>query len=213
MKKILIFGVLILSFLSFDSVSANGGDPENEIGGANCQAPYYIPNACPAPYRPGISGGYTADLNCQLQRITSPGTRCCPNICVNADGSRQSGTLPGEGNPELFRSFEVFNTTIRVNPDNIGTIINILFTTVLGFVSLYAIVRGIYVTGVKRTMVSTPDEIAAINQELTNLVIGAIICWGFIIIIQVIANLIGVGQLSNLDISGGDTGGVVITIK
>jgi len=180
-------------------------------GSDTCQAPYYIPSSCSNPYIPGKAGGYTADLNCQLVRITKPGTeeaKCCPNICVNASGERVSAQLPEE-----IIQLEVFNTTIEINPDNIGTIINILFTTALGLVSLYVIIRGIYVAGVKRPMATTPDDLANLNKELTNLAIGAIICWGFIIIIQVVANLLGVGQLSNLDISGGETGGAIIRVK
>lgn len=179
---------------------------------ADCQAPYYIPSACPSPYMPGVASGYTADLNCQLVKITKPGTpeaNCCPNICVTEAGEANYGA----SNPQVFSQLEVFGTTIKINPDNIGTIVNILFTTVLGLVSIYAIVRGIYVTGVKRPMAITPDQIAELNKELSNLIIGVIICWGFIILIQLIANLLGVGQLNSLDISGGESGGTVITIN
>jgi len=183
----------------------------------DCKAPYFIPNGCQNPYIPGESRGYTADLNCQLVRITRPGSAgasCCPNICVTAEGEIDTTNGTGnEQNPAVFSQLEVFNTTIKINPNNIGTVINILFTTLLGAVSLYAIVRGIYVTGIKRPMAVTPEQIADLNKELTNLIIGVVICWGFIIIIQVIANLLGVGQLNNLDISGGDSGGTVITIN
>lgn len=213
MKKTALFVFLIASSLIFGFTHVYAApDPASEAGGSKCQAPYYIPSACPTPYRPGVSGGYTADLNCQLLKLTDPGNKCCPNICVNSNGESPENSLAAD-NPELFSKLEVFNTTIRVNPDNIGTIINILFTTILGLVSLYAIIRGFYVAGVKRPMVIDADSIAGINKELTNLIIGAAICWGFIIIIQVIANLIGVGQLSNLDISGGESGGTVVTIK
>lgn len=200
--KALLFIVITIILSSGIKLSAQSTD---------CIAPYFIPDDCSVPYVPGKSGGYTADLNCQIVRITKPGTdeaKCCPNICVNENGDRVSAQLPSE-----ITQTEVFGTTIRINPDNSGTIINILFTTILGLVSVYAIVRGIYVTGVKRPMAITPDQIAEINKELTNLIIGVVICWGFIILIQVVANLLGVGQLNNLDISGGESGGTIITIK
>ncbi len=201
--KIKIFLFLVTSLVLASSIKISAA--------TDCVAPYFIPDACAVPYIPGKSPGYTADLNCQIVRITKPGTteaQCCPNICVDTDGTRISATLPTE-----VTQTEVFGTNIRINPDSAGTIINILFTTVLGLVSVYAIIRGIYVTGVKRPMAIEAEKIAEINKELTNLVIGLIISWGFIILIQVVANLLGVGQLSNLDISGGESGGTVITIK
>jgi len=201
--KLKIFLLTFISFVLFTSLKVDAA--------TDCVAPYFIPDACGVPYVPDKSPGYTADLNCQIVRITKPGTpeaNCCPNICVDASGNRVSTTLPTE-----VTQTEVFGTTIRVNPENSGTIVNILFTTVLGLVSIYAIIRGIYVTGIKRPMVIEAEKIAEINKELTNLVIGVIISWGFIILIQVVANLLGVGQLNNLDISGGETGGTVITIK
>lgn len=206
--KVTVLAILLSTVLVGVKISADS------VGSASCQAPYYIPSGCNTPYVPGKSPGYTADLNCQLVRITKPGTPealCCPNICVDANGDKQTGS-GADVVPEVT-NLEVFNTTIRINPNNAGTIINILFTTVLGLVSVYAIVRGLYVTGVKRAMAITPDQIAELNQELTNLVIGVVICWGFIIVIQVVANVLGVGQLNNLDISGGESGGTVITIK
>ena len=201
--KFKILALILLVSVSLLSVKVSAA--------SDCIAPYFIPNKCQNPYIAGQAEGYTADLNCQLVRITQPGTpaaSCCPNICVGPDGKE----IGGKTNPKEFQKLEVFGTTIKINPDNIGTIINILFTTVLGIVSLYAIFRGIYVTGVKRPLAITADQIAEINKELTNLIIGVIICWGFIIVIQVIANLLGVGQLNNLDFSS-DSSGTVITIQ
>jgi hypothetical protein len=194
---------LLLTIISFFTI---GFVVNAQSGSGQCDAPYYIPSACPAPYRPGVSGGYTADLNCQLEKFTDPQSNCCPNKCVTADGSSNTGAQ----NPDLFWDIDVFGTVMRINPDSTPVFINILFTTVLGLVSLYAIIRGIYVTGVKRTMATTPDEIAEVNKELTNLIIGAALCWGFIILIQVVANFLGVGSLSSLDFSSGDSGTVII---
>lgn len=209
MKNLLIFlsvaffSVVILS----NTMSLSAQSQVQELG---CTAPYYIPSACKTPYVPGRSAGYTADLNCQLERISNPASRCCPNYCVDSSG--EAVGLSTETN-ELVSALEVFNTTIKVSPDNLGVLINILFSTVLGLVSLYTIIRGIYVTGVKRPMATSADDIANLNKELTNLIIGAVICWGFIILIQVVANLFGVGQLNSLDISGGEGGGTVIVIQ
>jgi hypothetical protein len=204
--KFKVFALIIIASLFI------GFKVHAQIPGCNV-APFYVPDACPSPYIPGKAAGYTADLNCQLKRITNPqNPGCCINKCVDADGE-DTGSVTSAENPAVFTNLEVFGTTIKINPNNIGTIINILFTTVLGLVSIYAIARGIYVTGVKRPMATTPDQIAEINKELTNLIIGVIISWGFIIVIQVVANLLGVGQLNNLDISGGAEGGTVITIN
>lgn len=198
MKRIIIlsstFIILIGSYVGVSSISAS-----------QCTAPYYIPSGCESPYVPGQRAGYTADLNCQLEKLVNPGSDCCPNICVDRSGNPSVSV----DNPDLFWDLEVFGTLIRINPENTPVLVNILFTTALGIVSLYVIIRGIYVTGVKRPMAITPEEIAEINKELTNLVIGAIICWGFIILIQVVANLLGVGSLGSLDFSGGSSGSVI----
>lgn len=209
--KLFIGVFFVLSLIPFFIISAQDA--------ASCPPPYYIPTACPSPYIPGQKGGYTADLNCKLENFftgtsldTTNTARCCPNRCVDASGDKVtvSGFWP-TSNPSEFRSFEVFGTTIRINPDNIPSLINILFTTALGLVSLYTIARGIYVAGVKRSSAQSAEDIANVTKELTNLLVGALIAWGFIIVIQVVAGFLGVGQLNNLDISGGDN--LVVTIN
>lgn len=202
--KLFIGVFFVLSLLSFSSISAQSSD--------DCAAPYYIPKACPSPYVPGQRGGYTADLNCPLSGFLSAEKRnCCPNKCVSSSGSALSGSTTDIENPVEFQKFEVFGTTIRLNPENIPALINILFTTALGLVSLYTIARGIYVAGVKRSSAQSAEDIANVTKELTNLLVGALIAWGFIIVIQVVAGFLGVGQLNNLDISGGDN--LVVTIN
>jgi hypothetical protein len=204
--KIFLSTVIILI------VAAMMGGSAVVSAAGDCAPPYYIPQACPSPYVPGQRGGYTADLNCPLSGFINPeAPGCCRNKCVDSSGNSLSGTTTNPENPVEFQRFEVFGTTIRLNPDNIPSLINILFTTALGFVSLYTIARGIYVAGVKRASAQSAEDIANVTKELTNLLIGALIAWGFIIVIQVIAGLLGVGQLNNLDISGGDN--LVVTIN
>lgn len=203
-SRFIIFLAFVLFFSSFAVSKVNA----IEIGDS-CPAPRFIPTECPTPYRPGRSGGYTADLNCAASKFTNPGNNCCPNMCVDSGGNP---TTTPEVLPEEYNQFEVFGTTIRVNPNNFGTLVNLAFTTFLGLVSIYVILRGIYVAGVKRPNATTDEEIANISKELTNLVIGFVICWSFIIVIQLVANFLGIGRLTDMDFSGGD-GSLVITIK
>ncbi len=214
MKKLLLGLILAVSLFNVASVSYVKA--AGQCSG-DCTAPCYIPSACTKAYNPGVSGGYTADINCATKSILDPSILnhsspkfCCPNKCVDSNGN-DAATATGEDT--TFKKFEVFGTTFRVNPNNVGTIINIIMISILGAISVYVLIRGIYVAGIKRTMAVTDEEIANLNKELTNLVIGFIICWGFIIVIQLVANLLGVGSLSNLDISGGNGGGLVVTVQ
>ena len=174
----------------------------------NCKAPYYIPSSCPEAYIPGTRAGYTADLNCANNRIINPKIDCCPNMCVNIDGTPNTkGTLVSQ-----VTQFEVFNTTFRVSTDSIPTLINLLISTILGIFSLYTLIRGMFVAGYKRSQATSAEDIANINKDLTNMVIGFALAWGFIILIQIVASALGVGQLSNMDLTSSSTG-TVITIK
>lgn len=205
MKKFIFLLLILLGPILLSSVvSINALDI-----GPGCQIPRYIPSSCQTPYQPGKSGGYTADLNCTAAKFIDPSNNCCPNRCVDTQGNAvgTSEDLPGE-----YRQFEVFGTSIRINPNNIGTLINLAFTTFLGLVSLYTIVRGIYVAGVKRPNSTNDEDIANISKELINLIIGFVICWSFIIVIQLLANFLGIGKLSDLDFTSG-SGNLVITVK
>lgn len=187
--------------------------------GPDCPAPRYVPSACTDVYQPGKSAGYTVDLNCSASKFIDPSNKCCLNKCVDKDGNTEqsgnnnNGEDPDNGLSEQYRKFEVFGTSIRINPENIGTLINLAFTTFLGIVSLYTVLRGIYVAGVKRPNVTAEEDVKKVYSELVNLVVGFSLAWGFIIILQLVSNFLGIGKLSDLDFTSSGEGSLVITVK
>lgn len=200
-------GLLSISYKTNAATNQTNNSPANCISSSSsnttsvkCDAPYYIPSNCPNDYVP--------DLQCINTRLFNPGILCCPNKCNNAPSNVCDTVYQ-----TYFSQFDIFGTTFKINPNNLPTIINLFITTILGLISIYALLRGIYVAGIKRTQAISPEDIANLNKELTNLVIGFIIAWGFIIIIQIVANILGVGSLSNIDINGGKSGGLVVTIN
>ncbi len=206
MKKFLLLTIFIFFSLglfisSLNSVVAQTGSQTKE-----CESPTYIPK-CTLVLDPNsgeMVPDYVPDLNCAARKIIDPKFQCCYNKCRNKSG---------ESVADEYLEFVVFNTNFRINPENVPSLINLGFSTFLGIVSVYALFRGIYVAGVKRTEAITPDDIEKLNKELTSLVIGFVIAWAFILIIQIVANILGVGDLSRLDVSSESGGENNIVIR
>lgn len=189
MIKFLIFITIFSSFSLLLTSSAFAQD---------CGAsPYFVPEACPTTYQP--------DFNCQTEKILNPGTQCCPNICPGDSGVGQPEEL------EVVTS--IFNNKIGVKSgEQIPTLINLVVTTLLGIVSVYATVMGIYIAGFVRARSTDDAEIAKANKTLGTLIAGFLLAWSFIFIIQVVANFLGLGSLSNLELID-ETNADVITIE
>lgn len=187
-----------IGFLSASTVNASGLP-------AGCEPPFGIPSACPS------AGDYEPDFNCINAKVINPKLECCPNRCV---GGATIGEDPSESLQPLTK-FNIFNTQISLdfrNPNTIPTLVNLLISTALGIVSLYVLFRGIYIAAFVRTRSTSPEDIAKVNKELTNLLIGFLIAWGSIFIVQLVANLLGLGSLSNLSVSGTEDA-LLITIQ
>jgi len=190
-KIVIVFTLIISAYLLVTGkVYADQGD-------ASCPPPFYVPPSCTTDFVP--------DLNCQANKISNPDDKCCPNVCPGSKGEII------DPSSSTYRKFVIFGTEFRLDPNKVPAVIKVVFQTFLGIVSIYALVRGVYVAGFKRTTVNTPDEIAKINKELTNLVIGFMICWGFILVVQVVGNFLGLGSLNTVSV--GTSGGPVVVIK
>lgn len=143
------------------------------------------------------------DFNCINQRFIDPGVNCCEDKCA--------GDAIEEVEP-VFENLEVFGASFRVREDRkIIALINLGVTTFLGFASLYALGRGVYLAAIKRPD-ATDDDLSKINKELTNMLIGFAISWGFIIIMQVVASFLGLGSINELILFGSGAGSSTITI-
>jgi hypothetical protein len=174
MKKIAVRSILFIFMFFCLSGIVSAQDCGND--------PYKIPAGC--------ENNYTVDFNCQNRRIIDPSETCCIHIC------KTSGSTAA---PEQLDELEVFGFRVAVDASKrIPLFINLAFTTALGLVSAYAVVVGIYYAGVKRARATTSEEIEEVNKTLKQLVIGFIIAWSFIFIIQFIFNLLGLGSLNDM---------------
>jgi len=89
-----------------------------------------------------------------------------------------------------------------------------MIQTILGLISLYTLFRGVYLAGFKRTADNNTGDIEKINKEFTNLVIGFVISWSFIFILQLVGGALGLGSLTTLQVKGtGPSSGTTIIIK
>ncbi len=158
-----------------------------------------LPEACQN------AGQFEPDFNCINRKLLNPSVDCCEDKCSD---DNQEFTIPNELDP----LFSFFGYTFAVKDgQQIPTLINLAISTFLGFVSVYALGMGIYQGAVVRARTTDPEKIAEVSKSFVALVGGFILSWGFIVIMQVVANLIGLGSLQDLTIIG-DDGGTTITI-
>lgn len=208
MKKILNLKVLVFA-LFISSVVFIQGSWNKADAASSCEAPYYIPSGCgnDANGNPNIE----PDYECMNVKILKPGSSLAQSCCINKCKGG-TGTTPGQETASL-RRLEAFGAQFAISASSIPKIINIVFSTVLGLISIYVLIRGIYVAGVKRTQATSADQIATLNKELTNLVIGFIILWSIIFIIQVVFGLLGLGSVSDIKIGTDPSDKNVIVIQ
>ena len=185
---IIVFSLIIVSFIIFYIFT---GETKAQL---SC-----LPEDCRG------QGQYTIDFSCVNKKITSPGFNCCEEKCVGDPGA--TDVL----NEEIEPLFSFFGYTFAVREgQQIPVLINLVITTFLGIVSVYTLGMGIYQGAVVRARATDPETIAAVQKTVLTLIIGFILSWGFIVIIQVIANLIGLGSLQDLTLVG--DGGINIII-
>ncbi len=192
MKKYLTKLILLSAIMSFISFSGFVifSTPVQAQTESIC-----IPSACPNDYEP--------DFNCINERLFNPDSTCCQNKCKGSAGA------PNVTTPEIQPLIRFFGRTLAIREaSQLPVIINLAITTFLGFVSVYAVVYGIYVAGFIRARTTNEEEIQKANKTLIYLFAGFILAWSFIIIIQLIANVLGLGSLNNLVVvdSGGGSG-------
>jgi hypothetical protein len=149
--------------------------------------------ACPDGYPPQCPDDYVPDFSCILAKTVNPGGSgrviCCENKCRN-DADTSSGQV--DDILASYREINFFNTDILLNEKKIPNLINLAFSTVVGLAGLYALIRGIYVAGFKRPNAITSDELQKVNKELTNLLIGFVLTFSFIFIIQLVISILNI---------------------
>lgn len=206
--KIIIFTALILFFIPALTISAAGGGQTRECSGD----PYEIPSEC--------KDDFIIDAKCQSLKILSPQSelaqKCCIHICKGDTSTAEDpkNTL----NQEDLAFLNVFGVKLGLDfsaenrTKTISTLINLVITTILGIFSFYALFRGVYLAAVKRPVLTKPEDISKLNKEFTSLLIGFVIAWGVIFIVQLVFSILGLGSLTNFSFENAQNG-VVITIK
>lgn len=161
---------------------------------------------------PSCQSGVTVDADCQAKRILNPaGQTCCILTCRD---SENNDNITDEGLGK-FTNFNIFGTRFRLDltdPKTVESLISLFISTILGVFSLYALLKGAYLLGVKRPNLTKSEEIQKLNKDLVSLVTGFTLAWGLIFIIQIIFSLLGLGNIRNLELFN-DQGGTVITIR
>ncbi|MCA9387170.1 hypothetical protein KC669_04005 [Candidatus Dojkabacteria bacterium] len=191
MKKTIFVSQIILIIFVFSLIFFRGTFKVDAQAGC-------LPESCK------VKGGYLPNFTCINEKIVNPQSDCCIDKCA------------GEGESEVPEEyaplFSFFGATFAVTKDQqIPTLINLAITTALGFASVYALVMGIYQGAYVRSKATDPETIEQTNKVITSLILGFILAWGFIVIMQVVANLIGLGSLQNLELVGDS--GQTITIE
>lgn len=193
MKKITIF--ILPLFLSLVSLVLASG--------------ICIPVDCPNDYVP--------NLKCSSAKLLNPALDCCENKCRD-DGNavrNSGGSVIDPANvqqPQIegFLQFDIFGSQIKINPERLPALFLTVISSIMFGISIYVLVKGIYVAGVKRTQAVSPEEIAKINKQFTGLVVGFVLLWSFIFIMQVVFSFLGLGNITSLDFSQSEGSNIVI---
>lgn len=193
-SRVLILGfILSVVFSLFSFIKVEAAYP------AGCSEPFGIPLACPRQCASqNDTGCYVPDFQCTNAKFLDRQTVCCDNKCIGDVGD-------GGDQGDLIRSFNVFGTKFSFSVNKIPNLINVAITTFLGIVSAYALIRGMYIGAVLRSQAITPEDIGKVNKEIINLIIGFVLAWSFIFIIQFISSVIGIGDLNDLNVTNTGT--------
>lgn len=149
--------------------------------------PICIPAGCPDTYVP--------DFTCQYRKLLDPSDGCCENKCP--------GTASVSEPAEYTTLVSFFGRGIYLYSDaKIVSLINLAVTSFLAGISIFALVYGIYIAGVVRANTTDAAKIQETNKILQRLILGFILAWMFIFIMQVVMNLLGLGDLRQTVIFG-----------
>ncbi len=196
MKKIFLVTFLVIGFfVAFPTTThALTGNPKA------CESPGDIPNICRDNYAP--------DNACNIARIANPEIDCCMNYCpefpstrYNAAGDCASGNEAACEAASVFSSLNIFGTRIQYTPDKIPSLIQLAISAALAVVSFYALFRGMFLYAIKRPNTTDAAEVAKINKEFGNIIVGFVLAWSVIFIVEFVMRLLGLPSLSQINVN------------
>lgn len=206
MKK--IFLVLIISGLLFISstpqeVKALSGDPEV------CLVPFGIPKQC--------QDSYELDNRCNIAKIIDPEVDCCINKCKGDPSTAYNPQCPeGATGPDctvvgVLNSLNIFGTKVQYSADKIPSLIQLVISGTLAVVSFYALFRGMYLYAIKRPNTTDATEVGKINKEFGNIIVGFVLAWSVIFIVEFVMRLLGLPTLTQISFERIDSGDPEVT--
>jgi hypothetical protein len=187
-----VFSFFLFSLLlphGFISAQTQVGDFVIDVGG-RC-----VPQDC------YDTGEFVPDTQCVLKQFQTPEARdpdspefCCENKCIGTESDTESAFT------ELIN---VFGTRIYVTTQaRVAALINLVLSSILGLISAYTLISGILLAAYKLPNTVDPEEISQIQKSITTMIVGFILAWSFIFIIQFISTLLGIGNLAEMIVLG-----------
>lgn len=206
----LITAIFLVTSLEVYAQPAN----TNQTGQGSCEGdPYKIPAQC--------EDNFVIDQECQTIKILSPQSEQARTCCLHKCKDEQTSVTGNTDNILDQKDLSFLNVFgVRLGLDfsesgrtkTITTLINLVITTILGIFSMYALFRGVYLVAIQRPVLIKPEDISKLNKQFTSLIVGFVLAWGIIFIIQVVFAFLGLGSLTDFNFENA-ANGITITIK
>lgn len=165
-----------------------------------------VPENCP--------DNYEVDFSCQSAKILNPSVDCCDYKCPDASSydEQQEGEKSNENS--LWLRLDPFGARLNIDSGKeIAAVINILISTFLGIISLYALLRGIYVAGFKVSQTTENEKLTEARTEIVQMILAFVIAWSAIFVLQFVFTLLGLGSINSYVLFGEDQPGTEIVIN
>jgi hypothetical protein len=195
MNKLILGTLVVMGLLTFAAPKVSALTGESSV----CQPPFGIPNICEDNYAP--------DNACNAARIVNPEISCCRNYCpefpsskYNAETECAGGNDPSCEADRVFNSLNIFGTKVQYTPEKIPSLIQLAISAALAVVSFYALFRGMFLYAIRRPNTTDAAEIAKINKEFGNIIIGFVLAWSVIFIVEFVMRLLGLPSLTQINV-------------
>lgn len=212
MTKILLGTLVVLGLLTLTAPKAVALSGVSSV----CKPPFGIPVEC--------EGSFAPDNSCITARIINPEIDCCRNYCPENPSTRyNAATDCASGNSaacdasSVFTSLNIFGSKVQYAPDKIPSLIQLAISGALAAVSFYALFRGMFLYAIRRPNTTDAADIAKINKEFGNIIIGFVIAWSVIFIVEFVMRILGLPSLAQINVETlddpGNPGSNVIIIQ
>jgi hypothetical protein len=123
------------------------------------------------------------DFGCQREKLINPQADCQVTYCGDAPSTSTS------------IDFQVFNVRFQLSgSQGIAQLIYLAFMGFLGVVALAVTVLGVY-AAFRRAQADSEEAVASANKTMRNAIVGLIIIGASLLIVQIVASVLGVGNI------------------